>query len=73
MDPVSLQGHMAKTAVVADENCPAIPRKMYQLSEVRQSSLKPSSGRAQQFDKVVSAGSEDYHIPPDRAYIIRYL
>jgi len=56
---------MAKKSIVAQENCPAIPSKKYQLSEVRQSSLKPSTSRAQQLDKVVSTGSEDYHIPPD--------
>ena len=52
-----------KNAVTAGQNHPSIPRKMYKLSEVRQSQLELPAKPTGNHKIRVPANTEAYHIP----------
>ena len=59
------RSRLAKSKVTAGENHPAIPRRVYKLSEFRQSKLAFTESQAAVKKKPVPLSPGTYHIPPD--------
>jgi hypothetical protein len=59
------RSRLAKSVVLGGENHPAIPRRIYKLSEVRHSKLAFRERHTEDKNKPMPLGAEAYHIPSD--------